>query len=108
MIKKVVPPLTSGSVMDDGLVSAPSLDQTPLTPATSRGLSNLEVTESPTIPAVERLEDIREQSRLDVPLPGYLLEEVSWVAEAEHCEIAEIVVNALDQYLADHWVRKRD
>lgn len=42
---------------------------------------------------------------VEVRLPAFLYEEISQVAHSEECEISDIVVNALDQYLADHWVR---
>jgi len=102
MFEKVVSPLTSRSVVGD-LMDAPRR----LTP-TEPLLPNLEVTDSLSVPAAERFDDAADQARLDICVPRYLLEEISWVADAERCDISEIVVNALDQFLADHWIRNRD
>jgi hypothetical protein len=101
MIENVVPQLTPKSV--DDLLDAPR-GLTPTEPL----LPNLEVTDSLSVPAAERFDEDADQSRLSVQLPRYLMEEIGWVAEAERCDISEIVVNALDQFLADHWIRNRD
>jgi hypothetical protein len=101
MIENVVPQLTSKSV--DDFLDAPR-ELRPIEPL----LPNLEVTDSLSVPAAERFDDDSDQSRLSVQIPRYLLEEISWVAEAERCDVSEIVVNALDQFLADHWIRNRD
>ena len=102
MIENLVPPLNSRSVVDDVINGSPVV----LTPTGTR-LPNLEVVDSASIPALERFDDA-DRARLDIHIPRYLLEEVRWVADAERCDVAEIVVNALDQFLADHWIRNRD
>jgi hypothetical protein len=101
VIDNVVPPLSSTSVVDDVV---PSVVLRPTAPQ----LPNLEVTHSASVPAAERFDDVAERARLEINIPRYLLEEISWVADAERCDVAEIVVNALDQFLADHWIRNRD
>jgi hypothetical protein len=42
---------------------------------------------------------------IEVTLPAYLHEEVMQVAHSEDCDLSDIVQNALDEYLSDHWVR---
>lgn len=37
-----------------------------------------------------------------------MLEELRWVAHQEGRDITEIVVTAVDEFLADHWVRQSD
>lgn len=41
-------------------------------------------------------------------LPDSTLAELRWVAEQEGRDITEIVVTAIDEFLADHWVRDSD
>jgi len=41
-------------------------------------------------------------------LPDSMLEELRWVAHQEGRDITEIVVTAVDEFLADHWVRESD
>lgn|GEM_PF-6686619 len=36
------------------------------------------------------------------------MDELRWVADQEGCDVTEIVVNAVDEFLADHWVRNSD
>ncbi len=47
------------------------------------------------------------QDEIRLNLPSYLMDELSWVAKCEQCEISQIVVDAVDQYLADHWIRNQ-
>jgi len=47
-------------------------------------------------------------SPVPVWLPDSMLDELRWVAEQEGRDIADIVVNALDEFLADHWSRNAD
>jgi hypothetical protein len=100
-------PTPDQAAIDQAAINQLSLDQGPLSRHSVTDLADLEVAEAATVPAAERLDEVA-QTRLEVPIPGYLLDEVSWVAEAERCDIAEIVVNALDLFLADHWVRHPD
>jgi hypothetical protein len=45
---------------------------------------------------------------LTVRLPEAMMDELRWVADQEGCDVTEIVVNAVDEFLADHWVRNSD
>lgn len=107
MIEDFVPQLTSEPTMHDLLTTGPSLEQTLLDPA-GRQLSNLEVAAPLSDPVVSSLADPAPPARLEVSIPAYLMEEIRRVAQVEHCDLSELVVSALDQFLADHWIRNRD
>jgi hypothetical protein len=42
---------------------------------------------------------------IELSLPETLLEELRYFAECEQCEVSELVLRALNVYLADHWIR---
>jgi hypothetical protein len=47
------------------------------------------------------------QDEVRLTLPSYLIDELSWVAKCEQVEISRIIQDAVDQYLADHWIRNQ-
>lgn len=79
-------------------------------PPAPRSLASARVVETSTSEKERRAPIVRKPplgSYLDW-LPDSMLEELRWVAHQEGRDITEIVVTAVDEFLADHWVRQSD
>jgi hypothetical protein len=90
MIEEVVPPLAPSSLVSPDVVE----------PAVERSSNDL---------GRSGVRPFRTVGRpLTVRLPEAMMDELRWVADQEGCDVTEIVVNAVDEFLADHWVRNSD
>lgn len=85
-----------GAVMIDKLAPPPEMSQQ-MSPETQET--------PPDSPSGSSATNTPGQSAIQVKLPTYLIDELSWVARCEQVEISQIIVDAVDQYLADHWIR---
>lgn len=94
MIEEVVPPLTQRSLASRAVVEKSIVDH-------ERPVADIFGT------AIDQLVS-RHGTALTFRLPESMVEELRWVADQEGCEISDIVVNAVDEFLADHWVRNSD
>lgn len=83
MIEEVVPPLAPRSLASPPVVETSTSEEKPPTPIARNSPLG---------------------SYLDW-LPDSMVEELRWVAHQEGRDIGEIVVSAVDEFLADHWVR---
>ncbi|GAB3923474.1 hypothetical protein GCM10011575_01310 [Microlunatus endophyticus] len=95
MIDEVVPPLVPGSLVSPSVVEISTNDHE--LPATVVA-----------VPAAGTDRTAAGLSPVPVWLPDSMLDELQWVAEQEGRDVADIVVNALDEFLADHWSRNAD
>lgn len=91
MIDEVVPPLVPGSLVSATVVETSTNDH---------GLRSPVVSGPPRNRAVS--------GPFPVWLPDSMLDELQLVAEQEGREVAEIVTNAVEEFLADHWAPNSD
>lgn len=94
MIEEVVPPLTQRSLASRAVVEKSIVDhERPVTEIFGDAMGQLVN---------------RHAAALTVRLPESMMEELRWVADQEGCDVSDIVINAVDEFLADHWVRNSD
>lgn len=94
MIEEVVPPLTQRSLASQAVVEKSIVDH-------DRSVPDIFGT-------TRDMRAARNAAALTLRLPESMMEELRWVADQEGCEVTDIVVNAVDEFLADHWLRNSD
>ncbi|MBO0811317.1 MAG: hypothetical protein J2P23_04640 [Microlunatus sp.] len=86
MIEEIVPPLTPANLVSSTAVETFTGD--------------LERARSGTL--------VPEGAPVLLRLPDSVLEELRWVADQESCDINDLIAHAVEEFLADHWVRNCD
>src|SRR4051794_37752650 len=101
MIEEVVPQFTSRSLVAPPLIEASTVDHVKADRPDGRSGDQDDFLDS-----LDRVPGRRsDYGALHLVLPGFMMDELRWVADQEGRDMQELVLNAVDEFLADHWIR---